>query len=126
MTENNLSSVIESKRSFGKAISQRISEAIVKLGFSVQTPIKLPVFENAEFRLILDPLTQESNLAGYWYNDKKQRIGQIQFNSDGSFYAEYDVVQPHPSKKQFFVEAINAWGREDNIKTEAKLLELPQ
>jgi hypothetical protein len=53
-------------------------------------------------------------------------IGQIQFNSDGSFYAEYDVVQPHPSKKQFFVEAINAWGHENNIKTEAKLLELPQ
>ena len=63
---------------------------------------------------------------GYWYNDKKQRVGQIQFNSDGSFYAEYDVVQPHPSKKQFFVEAIIAWGRDDNIKTEAKLLELPK
>ncbi len=122
----NLKEQIDNQFAFGKVICQRISEAIVKLGFSVQTPIQLPVFDDAEFRLILDPLTQDSNLAGYWYNEKKQRIGQIQFNSDGSFYAEYDVVQPHPSKKQFFVEAINAWGREDNIKTEAKLLELPQ
>ena len=122
----NLKEQIDNQFAFGKVICQRISEAIVKLGFSVQTPIQLPVFDDAEFRLILDPLTQDSNLAGYWYNEKKQRIGQIQFNSDGSFYAEYDVVQPHPSKKQFFVEAINAWGRVDNIKTEAKLLELPQ
>ena len=121
----NLKEQIDNQCSFGKVICQRISETIVKLGFSVQTPMSLPDFNAAEFRLILDPLTQDSNLAGYWYNDKKQRIGQIQFNSDGSFYAEYDVVQPHPSKKQFFVEAINAWGREDNIKTEAKLLELP-
>ena len=117
---------IDNQCAFGKVICQRISEAIVKLGFSVQTPLHLPEFDAADFRLIIDPLTQDPNLAGYWYNDKKQRIGQIQFNSDGSFYAEYDVVQPHPSKKQFFVEAINAWGREDNIKTEAKLLELPQ
>ena len=122
----NLKKQIEHQRAFGKVICQRISDAIVRLGFSVQTPITLPNFEAAEFRLITDPLTQDSNLAGYWYNEKKQRIGQIQFNSDGSFYAEYDVVQPNPSKKQFFVEAINAWGREDNIKTEAKLLELPQ
>lgn len=126
MTENDLNSVIENKRAFGKTICQRVSEAIVKLGFSVQTPIQLPTFEDAEFRLVTDTLTQDANLVGYWYNEKKQRIGQIQFNSDGSFYAEYDVVQPHPSKKQFFVEGINAWGREDNIKTEAKLLELPQ
>ena len=123
---DNLSNAIDEKCTSGKTISQKIGEAIVKLGFSVQTPIHLPVFEEAEFRLILDPLTQDSNLVGYWYNDKKQRVGQIQFNSDGSFYAEYDVVQPHPSKKQFFVEAINAWGRDDNIKTEAKLLELPK
>lgn len=122
----NLSDQIENKRAFGKAICQKISEQIAKLGFSTQTPISLPEFEEAEFRLVHDPLTQESNLAGYWYNEKKQRVGQIQFNSDGSFYAEYDVTQPHPSKKQFFVEAINAWGREENIKTEAKLLELPQ
>lgn len=122
----NLKEQIDNQCAFGKVVCQRIGEEIVKLDFSVQTSIHLPVFEEAEFGLVLDPLTQDSNLAGYWYNDKKQRVGQIQFNSDGSFFAEYDVVQPHPSKKQFFVEAINAWGRENNIKTEAKLLELPQ
>jgi len=116
---------IATKRDFGKAICRRISENIVKLGFALQSDIKLPDFEAAKFRLVTDPYTQGQDLVGYWYNADEQRIGQIKFHGDGSFYAEYDVVKPHPRKKQWFVEAINAWGREDSIKTEAKLLDIP-
>lgn len=117
---------IAAKRDFGTAVCQRIGENIVKLGFSLQTNISLPNFDAAEFSLVTDPFTQSQDLVGYWYKPGKQRIGQIKFHGDGSFYAEYDVVQPHPSKKHFFVEAINAWGQQDNIKTEAKLLDIPQ
>ncbi len=117
---------VEAKRSFGKAVCQRMTENIVKLGFPLQTDLSLPDFDAAVFSLVTDPFTQSRDLVGYWYNAGKQRIGQIKFHGDGSFYAEYDVVKPHPSKKQWFVEAINAWGRQDNIKTEAKLLETPQ
>ena len=116
---------IATKRDFGKAICRRITENIVKLGFALQSDIKLPDFEAAKFSLVTDPYTQGQDLVGYWYNADEQRIGQIKFHGDGSFYAEYDVVKPHPRKRQWFVEAINAWGREDNIKTEAKLLDIP-
>ncbi len=117
---------IEAKREFGVAVCQRISENIAKLGFPLQTDIALPNYDAAEFSLVTDPFTQSEDLVGYWYNAGKQRIGQIKFHGDGSFYAEYDVVKPHPSKKQWFVEAINALGQQDNIKTEAKLLDIPQ
>jgi hypothetical protein len=117
---------IEAKRSFGNAVCGSIAEAIARLGFPLQTRIDLPDFDAAEFTLVTDPYTQSEDLVGFWYNSRKQRIGQIKFHGDGSFYAEYDVVQPHPRKKNHFVEAINAWGKEDNIKTEAKLLDLPQ
>ena len=117
---------IAEKRDFGNAICRRIGENIAKLGFSLQADIKLPKFEEANFSLVTDPFTQSQDLVGYWHNAGKQRIGQIKFHGDGSFYAEYDVVQPHPSKKRFFVEAINAWGQQDNIKSEAKLLEIPE
>lgn len=117
---------VDARRAFGKAVCQRISENIARLGFSVQTQLSLPNFDAAEFSLVTDPFTQSQDLVGYWYGAGKQRIGQIKFHGDGSFYAEYDVVQPHPSKKQWFVEAINAWGQQDNIKTEAKLLDVPQ
>jgi hypothetical protein len=117
---------IAAKRDFGKAVCQRISENIARLGFRVQTELALPEYDAAEFSVVIDPFTQSQDLVGYWYKAGKQRIGQIQFHGDGSFYAEYDVVQPHPAKQHVFVEAINAWGRQDNIKTEAKLLELPR
>jgi len=117
---------IAAKREFGKTVCQRISENIAKLGFSLQADIPIPNFDSAEFSLVIDPFTQSEDLVGYWYKAGKQRIGQIKFHGDGSFYAEYDVVKPHPSKKHFFVEAINAWGKQDNIKTEAKLLDVPQ
>ncbi|WP_446810097.1 hypothetical protein ACH50O_00400 [Methylomonas sp. 2BW1-5-20] len=126
MTANSISEHVEAKRVFGRAVCQRISENIARLGFSVQTQLSLPDFDSAEFSLVTDPFTQTQDLVGYWYSAGKQRIGQIKFHGDGSFYAEYDVVQPHPSKKQWFVEAINAWGQQDNIKTEAKLLDIPQ
>ena len=116
---------VAAKREFGNVICQRISENIVKLGFSLTTDIMLPVYEAAEFSLVTDPYTQNQDLVGFWYDGGKQRIGQIKFHGDGSFFAEFDVVKPHPSKKQFFVEAINAWGKQDNIKTEAKLLDIP-
>ena len=118
---------IEAKRAFGTAVCRRIIEAIAKLGFPLQTRIHLPDFDDAEFCLVTDPFTQNQDLVGYWYSaGKQQRIGQIKFHGDGSFYAEYDIIQPHPRNKSCFVEAINAWGKEDNIKTEAKLLDLPQ
>lgn len=114
------------RREFGVDVCRRMGENIVKLGFSLQTDIELPKYDAADFCLVTDPYTQSQDLVGYWYNAAKQRIGQIKFHGDGSFYAEYDVVKPHPSKNRYFVEAINAWGQRDNIKTEAKLLDIPQ
>lgn len=126
MTVGDIERHIEAKRIFGKAVCLRISENIAKLGFPLQTRISLPDFDAAAFSLVTDPFTQSQDLVGYWYNAEKQRIGQIKFHGDGSFYAEYDVVRPHPRKKHCFVEAINAWGKMDNIKSEAKLLKMPQ
>lgn len=126
MSAENLSEHVEMRREFGKAVCQRIAANIAKLGFPVQTQIALPEYDVAQFSLVSDPFTQSVDLVGYWYDVNKRRIGQIKFHGDGSFYAEYDVVQPHPTKKQWFVEAINAWGKQDNIKTEAKLLDVPQ
>ena len=125
-TGSDITQHIEEKRAFGQAVCEKIAQSIAKLGFPETVSLKLPQFEAAEFSLVTDPYTQTQDLAGYWYDASKQRIGQIKFNSEGGVYAEYDVVQPHPKKKDWFVEAINAWGQQDNIKAEAKLLNIPQ
>jgi len=67
-------------------------------------------------------LTQKKALKGIWYGNNQLKLGEIIFHVDGSFYAEYDVVQPHPSDRRWFVESITTWGRDDSIKTDPRLL----
>ncbi len=117
-----LKNQLDNHRLLGKLICQEMWLAMSKIGFQETDVDDIPDFEKAEFRLVKDPYTADENLAGLWYDKYKQRIGNIQFNSDGSFYAEYDIVRPHPSKKKYFVEAMSAWGSNGHIKTEAKLL----
>ena len=118
-----LSEHVSLNRQLAESICQRLSEEINKLGFAEAEIKHYPRYDDAKFELVKDPFTGEHNLACYWYDEfKKQRIGRLQFNSDGTFYAEYDVVKTHPGKSKWFVEGVTAWGKADNIKAEAKLL----
>lgn len=127
MTSNTtLTEHIAAKRTYGQAVCDSMSKTLAKLGFPESLNLPKPDFDSAVYSQETDPYLQSLYLVGFWYSETKQRIGQIKFNCDGSFYAEFDVVQPHPSKKQWFVEAINAWGSEEDIRAEAKLLEIPQ
>lgn len=122
-----LSSQINIKRDLGRSICQRLHDEINKLGFTPTEIKSYPIYDDACFELIKDPYTGGQNLTGYWYDEaKKQRIGRLQFNSDGTFYAEYDVVKLHPSKPTYFIEGVTAWGKAEQIKSEPKLLEIPQ
>jgi hypothetical protein len=126
MEDSEIAQQIAAKQAYGQAVCDNMAQCIAKLGFPEDVNIKIPQFSEAEFSLLTDPYTQSRDLVGYWYDANKQRIGQIKFNCEDGFYAEYDVVLPHPRKKGFFVEAINAWGKQDNIRSEAKLLDIPQ
>jgi hypothetical protein len=120
-----LSGHITTNRSLAENICQRLTGEIIKLGFGVAEIQYYPLYDDASFELVKDPYTGAHNLTCYWYDDKKQRIGRLQFNSDGTFYAEYDVIKTHPAKPAWFVEGVTAWGKADNIKAEAKLLQVP-
>ena len=121
-----LSEHISLNRQLAESVCQRLDQEINKLGFDAAEIKNYPVYDEASFVLIKDPYTGAYNLAGYWYDAiNKQRIGRLQFNSDGTFYAEYDVVKTHPTKPKWFVEGVTAWGKADNIKAEAKLLPMP-
>ena len=121
-----LSEHIAHNRHLADCICQRLCEEIHKLGFAASEIKHYPSYDDASYVLIKDPYTGEQNLSCYWYDRaNSQRIGRLQFNSDGSFYAEYDVVKTHPGKSNWFVEGVTAWGNAENIKAEAKLLPMP-
>ncbi len=70
-------------------------------------------------------IDRASDLPGYegtWRNPHGSRCGSLIINSDGSYYAEYDVLTPHPDKPAWFVEAVTAWGRDGVVKAEPRLL----
>jgi len=117
---------VDFKRKLAEDICQRMVEEINKLGFNENEIANYPSFNEANFMLIKDPYTGQQNLTCYWYDGhNKQRIGRLQFNSDDTFYAEYDIAKVHPAKSRWFVEGITAWGKADTIKSEAKLLPMP-
>ncbi len=106
----------------GEAVCARLLSEIHKLGFLPRQLARVPVYDEAAFELSKDPYSGEETLCAYWKDPNGFRIGQMKFHGDGSFYAEYDVVQPHPRDPRWFVEGVVVWGRDEVIKGEAKLL----
>ncbi len=79
----------------------------------------------AGFIRVVDPSNQLPGYEGVWRNARNERCGSITFNSDGSFYAEYDLFRAHPLDSRWFVEMVTAWGRGDDVRCEAKLTRAP-
>lgn len=121
-----LTEAVAGKREFGLEICQRLHEEIDKLGFAAGEIASFPIYDEANFRLVKDPYTGDLNLAATWLDGQRQKLGSLQFNSDGTCYAEFDVVKPHPRKSRWFVEAVTAWGKQGELKAEAKLLPMPE
>lgn len=115
----------ESVKRLANEIMVQLHSEVVRLGFSPDE-ITLKSLEDADYRLEKDPSNAEFSLAGYWNDDRGAKLGCLLFHSDGTFYVEQDIVRPHPVKKKWFVEAVNAWGKEPNIKVESRLLPMPE
>jgi hypothetical protein len=48
--------------------------------------------------------------------------GTLLIHTDGSFFAEYDVIREHPRDTRWFVEVVTAWGRGGIIRFVPRLL----
>jgi hypothetical protein len=77
---------------------------------------------DAVFERVTDPANGLTGYQGIWRDADNQKRGSLVINSDGSYFAEYDVLRTHPDKPSWFVEAVTAWGRDGNVKTEPRLL----
>ena len=108
-----------------ESIAKRFEQEIIKLGFDAQA-VQLMSPDAANYYLEFDPGSGEHSLKGDWVNSRGMKQGSLVFHSDGSFFVEQDVVKAHPKKKQWFVEAVNAWGRDSDIRAEARLLPMPE
>lgn len=106
-------------------ILARLQEEVARIGF-VPAEVVLHPVEQAVFRLERDPYTGNSSLVGDWIDTGGGKRGTLLFHADGSFFVEQDVVRLHPTRPGWFVEAVNAWGRDADIRVEARLLPVPE
>lgn len=103
------------------AIRDALQGQVERLGFAVgEVQISDPLA--AEYRLERDPASGEDSLVGEWRDQKGQKLGNLVFHADGSFFVEHDVIRNHPKRPGWFVEAVNAWGRGDDIRAEPRLM----
>lgn len=84
-------------------------------------PVEISL-SDAVFTKVIDPENQRPGYEGVWRNSRNERCGTLTFNSDGSFYAEYDLFFPHPVDKRWFIEMVTAWGRDDLIRVEMQMI----
>ena len=108
-----------------QSIRAALRAELNRLGFPVgSVPLGDPA--TADYRLDRDPGSGEHSLVGEWRDFQGQRQGTLVFHQDGSFYVEHDVIRTHPRDARWFVEAVEAWGRDSEIRAEPRLLSRPE
>lgn len=122
-----MSSALEQRKqqlsSMAEAVCIRLKGEASKLGLDGSIS---PAPDDAHYELSRDPASGQDSLVAVWRDGRGQKLGEMLFHADGSFFAEYDVVQTHPAKPQWFVEAVSAWGRGTEIKSEARLIPMAE
>lgn len=114
----------ETQHKLGEKICAALTGELEKLKLEKEIPH--PQWREAAFNLIRDPALGDESLEALWLNERGAKLGSATIHADGSFFAEYDVVQPHPQKSSWFIEAVSVWGRNDVLKSEARLLPMPE
>jgi hypothetical protein len=107
-----------------EALAERIVSALQKEAINHTATGAAPRIrlDAVQFTKVIDPGNQLPGYEGVWRNARNDRCGTLTINSDNSFYAEYDLFCPHPRDVRWFVEMVSAWGREDVVRSEAKLI----
>lgn len=122
-----MSEAVELRRqqlsAMAEAVCLRLKGEADKLGLGDAIT---PCPDDGEYALARDPASGEDSLVCTWRDGRGNKRGEMLFHGDGSFFAEYDVVQVHPKRPQWFVEAVTAWGRGTDIRSEPRLIPMAE
>ncbi|MHB0889384.1 hypothetical protein [Acidithiobacillus sp.] len=108
----------------GERVCRALSDKAGQLGVASATQAIAP-WAKAEFALSRDPYSGADSLIGTWRDRHGQACGKIMFHGDGSAYAEFDILQPHPRHPGMIIVAIEAWLRDGVVKTDLQLFPEP-
>lgn len=122
--EQELQQRMEAAAADGKALLAAVRGKLE--GLSLPDQIYIPEYDEAKFSLEHDKYNGEQTLMASFFSSPTYRSGVLLFHSDGSCFAEFHVMRLHPAKPKWFIESVEAWGKGDDIKTDIRLVEMPQ
>ena len=98
---------------------QVMANSLLKVGLE-----PLAVFGTAPVHAELreDTFDQSYALYAEWRSAQDTYLGSVVVNGNGQSFSEFDVLLPHPQKKQWVIEAITVWGVQGGLRTEFRLL----
>ena len=123
--EAELQQRIAASRDKGVALLAGLRAKLAKLALPGD-PINIPDFDSAKFTLEHDLYNGRNTLLASFYLSPSYRAGYLMFHSDGSSLAEYHVMRLYPGKPHLFIESVEAWVRDGEIKTDLKTAEMPK
>lgn len=111
---------VEEGRPAGEAALAVLAAEAAGTGICVDTP----AWEAGIFAFQRDPFTGEDSLLARFCTGSRR--GTVCLRPDGSLYAELDILKRHPADPALWIEAVMAWGRPPELKSEPRLMAMPQ
>lgn len=88
----------------------------------IEQPLAVAGSPGSHAELREDPFDHSQSLYIEWRTAAGQYQGNVTIHGGDQVFAEFDVLQPHPKKPRWFVEAATAWGLPGALKSELRLL----
>jgi hypothetical protein len=105
----------------GLAVCLALRRQVEKLGLSIGEE---PVWSEAGFSEQADPYSGEISVIATWRG--KQRYGTATFFPDGRVFADYQVLLPHPTREDSYIESVQVWGRPEQLRGDPVIAPYPK
>lgn len=123
--EADLQQRITAARDNGVALLAALRDKLARLDLPGDQ-IVIPEFDSAKFTLEHDLYNDQKTLMASFQLSPSYRPGVLLFHSDGSSFAEYHVMRLYPGKPHLFIESVEAWVRDSDIRTDVKVAVMPK
>ena len=113
---------VDSRRQRDRPLGEAALAALCREAAKWGVALDKPTWDTASFDIQTDPYSREQTLQARW---PEGPAGIVTVRSDGTVYAELDVLKPHPKNPRHWIESVLVWGKPPALKSEPRLLERP-
>ncbi|MBT0960546.1 hypothetical protein [Denitromonas iodatirespirans] len=115
-----MSAALPPTEAFGRAVCSALRAQAAKIGICLGNEPTWPA-TTSETRE--DPFSRAPAVVVTWRGGP--RFGTATFFADGRVFADYQVLAAHPTRPDYYVEAVQVWGSADALRGDAVIVAQP-